>query len=83
MDIQTITDVFKWYTIVMVIVFFLSAILVILCRGLIYRFHGKMFGLSKETLDIIIYSYLGLFKIVLISTALCPYIALCIVRCSQ
>ena len=44
-----------------------------------YQIHGKWFSISKETFNVAIYSFIALYKILIIVFNLIPYIALVIV----
>jgi hypothetical protein len=45
----------------------------------IYSIHSRVFSISREAFNIIIYSFLGVYKIFVISLNLVPFIALAIV----
>ncbi len=47
---------------------------------LVYRTQSKWFPISRETFDVIIYSFLGLFKVVFLVFSAVPYAALLIIR---
>jgi hypothetical protein len=72
-------EFFMWCTIINFGLFMGSAIMCILAKGFIYRVHGKMFGLSQDTVNAFLYGYLGLYKIVFIVFVLVPWIALTII----
>jgi len=78
MNIQAAKDFFKWCTIVNFILFTLSAIMILLCSDFIYSFHGQMFNMPREALDIVLYAFLGLYKIFFIVFNIVPYAALVI-----
>jgi hypothetical protein len=46
---------------------------------LVYRMQSKWFPISRETFNVVIYSFLGLFKIVFLVFNLVPYVVLLIV----
>ncbi len=46
---------------------------------LLYRMQSKWFPISRETFNVVIYSFLGLFKIVFLVFSLVPYLALLII----
>ncbi len=50
-----------------------------LAPGLVYRTHTKWFPIPRETFNVVIYSFLGLFKIVFLVFNVVPYVALLIV----
>lgn len=79
MDIQTLTQFFMWCSIIngslLVITFLFTAF----AGDLIYRVHSKWFPMSRETFTVILYSFIGLFKIFFIVFNLVPYFALLIV----
>jgi len=79
MDIESIRAFFMWCTILNVALLVLSS-LICLCAGdWIYRIHSKWFSISRETFNVAIYSFLGLYKIFIFVFNLIPYIALLIV----
>ncbi|MEA2069348.1 MAG: hypothetical protein U9P12_09120 [Verrucomicrobiota bacterium] len=79
MTIELLKEFFMWNTVVNLILFMWSAIMCIYCKGLIYRVHGKMFGLGEDTINAIMYGFLGAYKIVFIVFVLAPWIALTII----
>ena len=79
MDIQTLTTFFMWCTILNVALLLLSS-LICLCAGdWVYQIHSKLFSISRETFNVAIYSYIGLYKILIIVFIIIPYIALLII----
>ena len=79
MDIQTLTAFFMWCTILNFALLVLSS-LICLCAGeWVYRIHGKWFSISRETFNVAIYSFLGLYKVLVFVFNLIPYIALLLV----
>lgn len=44
-------------------VLLLSFVAVVLARGWIHRLHGRWFGLSAAQLDMVMYSWLGAYKL--------------------
>jgi len=79
MDIQTVTTFFMWCTIINGALLVFWTLMCIAAPGLVYRTQSKWFPISRETFDVVIYSFLGLFKIVFLVFNLVPYVALLIV----
>ena len=79
MDIQTLTTFFMWCTILNGGLLVLWTAMLILAPNWVYRTQSKWFPISRETFDIVIYSFLGVFKIVFLFFNVVPYIALLIV----
>ncbi len=79
MNIQTLTTFFMWCTILNVALLLFSSLMCICVGDWAYRIHSKWFPISKETFNVAIYSFLGLYKILIIVFNLIPYIALLIV----
>ncbi|MBC8269825.1 MAG: hypothetical protein H8E36_13840 [Rhodospirillaceae bacterium] len=79
MNINALTAFFKWCTIINVGLFFLSAIMILTAADFIYSVHGALFNIPREALDIILYGFLGLYKIFILVFNLVPFIALLIV----
>jgi hypothetical protein len=79
MDITTIRDFFMWCTIMNGALLFLTFIICVFARDFAYRMHSRWFTLSKETFDVVFYSFLGFFKIIVLAFNLVPYLALLII----
>lgn len=80
MDIHQLTDVFMWCTILNGGLLIFWSIFLTFTPGLVYRLQCKWFPMPCETFNVVIYAFLGLFKIVFIAFSLVPFIALLIVR---
>jgi hypothetical protein len=79
MDIDSITAFFMWCTILNVALLLLSSLLCVCAGDWVYRIHSKWFSISRETFNVVIYSFIALYKILVIVFILIPYIALLIV----
>jgi hypothetical protein len=79
MDIDSITAFFMWCTILNFALLVLSSLLCICAGDWAYRIHSKWFSISRETFNVAIYSFLGLYKGLIFVFILIPYIALLIV----
>ena len=79
MDIQVLTTFFMWCTILNVGLLALSSLFCICAGGWVYRIHSKWFSISREAFNVAIYSFLGLYKVLVLVLSLIPYIALLIV----
>lgn len=79
MDIQTLTTFFMWCTIINGGLLVLWTIICIVAPDLVYRTQRIWFPIPRKTFDVIIYSFLGLFKIFVLFFNVAPYVALLIV----
>ncbi len=79
MDIHTLTEFFMWCTIINGSLFALSAATCLLAPDWVYRMQANWFPIPRETFDVVIYAFLGLFKIIFIAFNAVPYVALLIV----
>jgi len=79
MDVQTLTRFFMWCSIINGGLFALSAAICMAAPGFVYRVHSKWFHISRETFNVAIYSFLGLFKVFFLVLNLVPFVALLIV----
>ncbi len=80
MDIRTLKEFFKWCAIINVALLILSAIMIIAAPDFIYRVQGQLFQMPRETFDVVLYAFLGLYKIVILVFNLVPYVALRIIE---
>ena len=79
MDTQTLTAFFMWCTIINGGLLILWTVLCAFAPDLVYHTQRKWFAIPRETFNVAIYSFLGLFKIVFIVFNVVPYVALLIV----
>ncbi len=79
MDIQTLTRFFMWCTIINGAMLVLWTTMLIMAPDLVYRKQSRWFPIPRETFNVVIYSFLGLFKIVFLVFSVVPYVALLIV----
>ncbi len=80
MNIQILKSFFLWCSIINIALLLLSTLICIYAPDWLYSMHGNWFSLSSETLNIIMYSYLGLFKIFIYIFNIAPLIALSIIK---
>lgn len=80
MNIDTVRTVIMWCTIING-AWLLLAVLLFACAGdWVYRMHTRWFALPRETFNVIIYCFLGSFKLVFLMFNLVPYVALVIIE---
>jgi hypothetical protein len=79
MDIQALTTFFKWCTIINGALLVLSIAMFILAPDFVYRTHNELFPMPRETFNVVIYSFLGFYKILFLVFNIVPYVALLIV----
>jgi len=79
MDIETLRTFLMWCTIIdgALLAFWIA--ICVLAPDLVYRTQNKWFPLPRETFNVVMYSFLGLFKIGFLLFNVVPYVALLIV----
>lgn len=80
MDIQTLTTFFMWCTIVNGTLLVLWTAMCMAAPDLVYRIQSRFFPIPRETFDLVIYCFLGVFKIFWLVFNAVPYVALLIVE---
>ena len=78
MDLVTLRAFFMWCTILNGGMLVFSALGLTFAGNLIYRIHSKWFKMPREAFNIVIYSFIGLYKIFFIVFCLVPYVVLLI-----
>lgn len=76
MNIQTVTAFFKWCSIINIGMLIFSTLILVVAQDLIYSFHGMMFDIPREGFNVIVYAFIGLYKVLIIVFSLVPYVAL-------
>ena len=79
MEIQTLTTFFMWCTILNGGLLILSSLILLFAGDFVYGIHGKWFPMPRETFNVVIYAFLGLFKIFVLVFNVVPYVALLII----
>ena len=79
MDIQTLTMFFIWCTILNGVLLALWSIISLLVPDSVYRMHSKCFPMPRDTFNVVLYSFLGLFKIFFLFFNVVPCAALLII----
>ena len=80
MTLDQLTELFKWMTVINVIVFLVSAVLTIMFKGFVCRMHGLIFGIDKEAVPMVLYKYLGTYRIFILTFNLIPYVSLLLLK---
>jgi hypothetical protein len=79
MDIETLRQFFLWCTIFGGGMLIVSSLVCTFAREWVYRMHSRWFPMPKETFNVVIYCFVGLFKILVILFGLIPYLALVVI----
>ena len=79
MDIQTLTSFFMWCTIINFGFLLFLALVFMLAPNLTYKIQSRFIPISRESFDLVFYSFIGLFKIVVLVFNVVPWIALLII----
>ncbi len=75
MDIIAVKTFFMWCTIINGLLLVISFLVCAYAREWVYDMHSKWFPISREAFNVAIYSFLGLFKILVLVFNLLPWIA--------
>jgi hypothetical protein len=79
MDITAVRAFFMWCTIInvsLLVIFFLTSVY---AGDWAYRIHSKWWPIPRETFNVAMYCFMGLFKIFVFVFNLVPYVALVII----
>jgi len=80
MDLQTLTSFFMWCTIINVGLLLFLALIYLVAPNLIYRLQSRWIPIKRETFDVVFYSFIGFFKVVVLVFNVVPWIALVIIQ---
>ena len=78
MNIKLLTDFFMWCTIINGGILMFWTAFFLFAPDLVYRTQQRWFRASRETFDIVMYTFLGLFKLAFLLFNLVPFLALLI-----
>ena len=79
MDIQVLTSFFLWCMILNGGLLLLSFLICAFAGGWVYRMHSAWYPMPRETFNVVMYSFLGIFKIMFWVFNAIPYVALRII----
>lgn len=80
MDITVVKAFFFWCTAINVALLVLSFLFCAFAGDWIYRMHSKWYPIPREVFNVVIYCFVGLFKIFVIVFNFVPWIALVIIE---
>jgi hypothetical protein len=78
MEISILKSFLLWCTIINAGLLMLTFLMFVFAGNLIYHVHTKWFPMSRETFSVVLYCFLGLYKVFFIMFNLVPYVALVI-----
>ncbi len=76
MDIHTIQTFFMWCTIIDAILLVLMGMIFTFAGNWVYRIQSKWYPISRDAYNVIVYSFVGLFKLFFLMFNFVPYVAL-------
>jgi len=79
MDLATVRAFFLWCTVLNGALLGLSVVIVTCAGDWVYHMHDKWFSLSRDAFTVVLYAFLGGFKVLVLVFNVVPYVALCIV----
>ena len=80
MPLDKLSEFLMWSCIINIGILIFSFVLLSCLKDFVYKIHSKLFPMSEETFNVVIYSFFGVYKIVFIVFNLVPYIALEIMK---
>ncbi len=80
MDLDRLQDFLLWSLLVNAGIYLISLVGVLSLRRFMRQIHAKLFGVSEETANKVIYQYLAIYKLLLIVFNLVPWIAIQIIK---
>jgi len=79
MEMQTVRTFFMWCTIINAGILVLWTVFCVFAPDVVYRTQKKWFPIPREIFNVIIYCFLGVFKIFFLIFNVVPYAALLII----
>jgi hypothetical protein len=79
MDIQMLTAFFMWCTIINGGILIVWGLFFMFAPELVYRTQSRFFPIPRESFTVILYCFLGLFKVFVLIFNVVPWVALVII----
>ncbi len=80
MDIEMLSRFLMWCTILNMGLLVLSFLILAFAGDFVYKIHSKWFSMPRETLNVVLYSSLILYKVIILAFNIIPWAVLMIIR---
>lgn len=79
MDIQMLTRFFMWCTILNLGLMTISSLILAFAGDFVYKIHSKWFPMPRETFNVVLYSLVQIYKIIVLIFNVVPWAVLGII----
>lgn len=79
MDTAMLTRFFMWCTILNMALLMLSFVMTAFAGNFVYKMHTKWYPMQRETFNAVLYSFIGVYKIIVIAFNAVPWAVLTII----
>lgn len=79
MDIEMLTRFLMWCTFLNVGLLVLASLMMAFVGDFVYRVQSRWFPMSRQTFNVVLYSFIGMYKIVVFVFNVIPWLALLII----
>ena len=79
MDVQMLTRFFMWCTILNMGLLVFSFLILAFAGDFVYKIHGKWFPMQRETFNVVLYSSVLMYKIIILFFNVVPWAVLAII----
>ena len=76
MNVELLTSFLKWCSLINGVVLVLWSSIFMFMPDTVYRLHSRWFSITKDNYDLMMYAFLGLYKILFLIFNLVPYVSL-------
>ena len=80
MNLDQLTEFFKWMTIINIVLLVLSSVTTMILKNVMCKKHSKLFGIKEESVALVAYGYLGRYKVLVLVFNIVPYISLLLIK---
>jgi hypothetical protein len=79
MTMDQIREMLGWCTVINVVLMLVSWVIMLKLRAWAYSIHSKWFPITEQQFNVVVYSFFGLYKVLVIVFNIIPWIAISIV----
>lgn len=79
MELKVLTSFFMWCTIINAGILLLTSLVMLPLGDFAYKMHNKFFPMKKETFTVVMYCFIGIYKVLIFVFCAVPWIALAII----
>lgn len=77
--LEVVKNFLMWCSIINGVIYFIWVLVILSASDWVFNLHSRWFKISRESFEIVMYGFIGLFKLSWLFFNLIPFLVLCII----